>query len=761
VPKQYIPTVGSIAALAVCVSLAMAGCDRGKETAKVVTPPIQHAAPLFVDEIACVACHANEVAQWQGSHHASAMQKANEKTVSGDFNNVTFRAHDVANRFTQHGDKYVVTTDGSDGKPADFDVKFTFGVTPLQQYLVEAPGGRLQALSTAWDTQNKRWFHLYPNEQIDHRDELHWTKPAQNWNFMCAECHSTDVRKNYDAASDQYNTQYFQINVGCQACHGPASAHIEWTKNQSNTGSNTGMVRDAHTLGFVVDLKSSNATEQIESCALCHSRRSTLISNYTYGRPLMDSHLPALLQDPLYYADGQIREEVFEYGSFLQSRMHQKGLRCSDCHNAHSATLKAPGNALCVTCHNERGPSARVGIDTSGLKKKNYDSEQHYFHGEGKPGSQCIECHAPSTKYMVIDPRIDHSFRIPRPDLSTKLKTPNACNRCHRDRSPEWAAKIIEQRHPDYHPTPHYGEALHAGRTAAEGAVASLTDLIADHSVPPIVRASAIELLANYPGAITSNVLSSTLHDSNPLIRRAAVASVQSMPGEQRRYWLTPFLHDSILAIRIEAARILLETGVDSAQQPELASALTELAASYRTNQDHPEGRSGLAYLFAVRGQLNEAEAMYRSAIAFEPIPLHAAVNFADFYRATQREADAEALLRKTLAAHPRNPAVTYALAMSLVRQARKSEALQLLAPLATSDASIAYPYALLLDSMGKRQQAIQLMERVLPNAHDKRDLLLALASLHSQSGANDKAAQYIRDLTAINPYDPEIARAR
>jgi predicted CXXCH cytochrome family protein len=683
------------------------------------------------------------------------MQIASAETVLGDFRDTTFRAHGVSTRFWRRDGKYLVTTDGPDGKPGDYEVEYVFGVSPLQQVLLELPGGRLQALSVAWDSLRGHWFHLYPRERIVHRDELHWTKPSQNWNFMCAECHSTGVQKRYDRDRDRYETRWFQIDVGCQACHGPGSAHVKWAQGGARSAGG-----GAAAVGLEVDPRATNGSAQLDACGRCHSRRSVIAPEYRYGRPLMDSHFPALLAEGLYHADGQIQDEVYEYGSFLQSRMAQAGVRCTDCHDPHGGALKDEGNALCTRCHGPRAVTPRPGIVASGLTRKDYDSREHHFHVPGSPGSRCIECHAPRKTYMVVDPRADHGFRIPRPDLSARLGTPNACNGCHRERSPQWAAREIERRHPGYQPRPHYAEALAAGRRAAPGAVAALKDVVTDRDLPAIVRATAIELLGRYPGALSDALVASAIRDPDPLVRHATVVGLRAAPRARRSSWLPPLLRDPVLAVRIEAARALADlpefapSGADGAA---FNAALAELEASYRVNEDRAEGRSGLGWLHGVRGRTAEAESDLRSALAYDPVPVSAVVNLADFYRATGREPQAEKLLRDALSAHPGNPALVRALALSLVRQRRKVEALRLLATAPEATPDNAYVYALALDDAGRGAEAIHALERAVSRWSGSRDLLLALASLYARAGERARAAECLRSLASVNPDDPAV----
>ncbi len=295
------------------------------------------------------------------------------------------------------------------GKMGDFEITHTFGWYPLQQYLVPFPGGRLQCLPIAWNVEERKWYHLYPKALMDSNDWLYWTNAGQNWNGMCAECHSTNLKKNYDLKTDTYRTTWSDIDVGCESCHGPGSNHVEWAEMPD-------MARP-RAENFKLTMKTSgiSSSKLVELCAPCHSRRAAL-GDYTHTEPdLLDSLLPSLLTENLYFADGQILEEVYVYGSFTQSKMYHRDVRCNDCHEVHSLKLVKAGNDLCFQCH----------------RAHEYDTKAHHFHkkkGEkGKPirssegkvlfhvgtGAECVQCHMPGRNYMGIDYRPDHSFRIP------------------------------------------------------------------------------------------------------------------------------------------------------------------------------------------------------------------------------------------------------------------------------------------------------------------------------------------------------------
>ena len=363
---------------------------------------------------------------------------ASESSVRGDFNNVSFGSRGETSRFFQRDGRFFVNTADAEGKLRDFEIKYTFGVAPLQQYLIEFPGGRLQALPIAWDARRKRWFHLYPDARHAGDDPLHWTGRYQNWNLMCAECHSTNLRKGYDAKSDTYATRWDLLNVSCQSCHGPGEAHVAWA-NARRDGQPAPAGSGSH-YGLLVNYRDGDARHEVDSCGACHSRRQRLADRDLPGAPFLDNFRPALLRAGLYHADGQQLDEVYAYGSMLQSRMYQRGVRCTDCHDAHSLKLKAEGNSVCVQCHSQAG-NPRFPT----LTLKDYDSPQHHFHKAGTDGAQCVNCHMPVKNYMVVHARPDHSFRVPRPDLSEKLDTPNACNQCHADKPAKWAAAAVDR----------------------------------------------------------------------------------------------------------------------------------------------------------------------------------------------------------------------------------------------------------------------------------------------------------------------------
>ncbi|HEX5865053.1 MAG TPA: tetratricopeptide repeat protein [Casimicrobiaceae bacterium] len=700
------------------------------------------------------------------------MDHATDKTVVGDFNDATFEYYGVRSRFFRKDGTFFVETDGPDGRLAVFDIKYTFGLDPLQQYLVEFPDGRLQAPSVAWDSRPKdkggqRWFHLYPDEEIRHNDFLHWTKLNQNWNFMCAECHSTGVRKNYDAAKDRFATTWAEISVGCEACHGRGSHHVEWARAKQswwpfgkNDDPAKGLVvrfderRDvswSHDAAGNPQRSGAPATlrKEVETCGFCHARRGAFSEDWVPGRWLSDTHAVSPISRELYHADGQQRDEVYNYGSFKQSRMFAAGVTCSDCHDPHSAKLRLPGDDTCLQCH----------------WADKYAAAQHSGHAAAKPPLGCVACHMPARTYMVVDPRHDHSFRVPRPDLSAKLGTPNACNDCHADKTPAWAASAIERWHgPNRKGSQGFVEALDAAWTGKANAARLLAAVAADAGMPAIGRASALAELAPLVSPSNIDLARRGLADPDPMVRVGALDTLDKVSPTQIWTLVAPLLSDPSRGVRIRAASLL--AGVPTASQPvsdreRFERAAAEFVAAQRLNADRPEARSTLGSFFARRGQVAEAEAEYKEALRLSGQFAPAAINLADLYRQIKRDGDAETVLRAAIAVSPSDPGLHHALGLALVRRGRHAEALDELrkaAEFAPDDGRYAYVHAVALHSAGRADDAISVLKENLTRHPDEPDTLRALIAFNRDRGDVAAALDYAERLARITPNERDLA---
>jgi predicted CXXCH cytochrome family protein len=684
------------------------------------------------------------------------MAAASEASVLGDFADARFTRAGVTTRFTRRDGRFYVETDGPDGALAEYEITHTFGVDPLQQYLIPLPGGRLQALSIAWDARAKaaggqRWFHLY-EEPIRHDDELHWSGAQQNWNFMCADCHSTDLRKRYDAAKATFDTSWAELNVACEACHGPGSGHLAWAEADAPERARdprqglTSRFAERRAQRWTPDDASGTAKPlraeplhaELDSCAPCHSRRTAIAEGHQAGAPFLDHYAPELLTEPLYFPDGQQRGEVYVWGSFVQSRMYANGVTCSDCHDPHTAKLRDEGNALCAQCH----------------APERFDTAAHHHHESGGEGAQCVACHMPETTYMRVDPRRDHSLRVPRPDLTASLGVPNACSGCHAKQTPAWAAQQIArwtQRDPGGFQR--FADALAAGDE-------HLVLVARDASHPEIARATAVAMLGERLDPLRFGAVRERLADESALVRRAALGALAGLPADERARLAAPLLADPLRAVRIEAASAVADAppgALSPSQSADLERTAAEYEAAQRMHADRPEHRTNLATFYARRGRAAEAEREFRAALALAPPHIPAWVNFADLLRQLGREAEGEALLRAGIAKLPDAAPLHHALGLALVRLDRSAEALPELEAavrLAPEDARFAYVYAIGLHSAGEVERALSVLDAALARHPRDIELLGGAATIARDAGQRARAAAYAERLAEAAPWD-------
>jgi tetratricopeptide (TPR) repeat protein len=717
----------------------------------------------FVGSTTCAGCHAAEHADWQASDHARAMLAATEANVLGAFDGRSVELGGSRASFHRDGDRFFVRTDGRDGDKAEFTISETFGVDPLQQYLVPFPDGRRQPLPWAWDSRpseqgGQRWYHLMPDAPPRAGDPLHWTGRDQTWNFMCASCHSTGLVRGYDAARDRYDTRWTEISVGCESCHGRGANHVAWARDGARPGlPHRGLevtLRDRSGGGWRFaegDARGiarwegppRQATQAgVETCAPCHSRARPLVDDPLPGQHFLDTHAPLLLVRGEYHADGQIQGEVFEWGSFAQSRMQRAGVVCADCHQPHSGRLRAEGNGVCTQCH----------------LPARFEAPEHHRHAAGSAGAQCVSCHMPTVTYMGVDSRRDHAFSIPRPDVAAAVGAPDTCTSCHTGQSQQWAAAQLADWHGPPRGGPHPALAIHAGREGTRGADQALARLALDRQHPAILRATALSLLPSPPTRATGEAVGGTLLDPEPLVRAAALRALEGL-APQNRIHAARLLTDEVRLVRIEAARALAPvplSALPEAARPAFAHAWEELLASERAAAERPEAQVNIAALLAQRGDTAGAEAAYRAALTRDPAFLPALVNQAAFEEAHGRPGAAEALLRRAVASHPTDAEPVYALALLQVRRGRVEEAVRNLsaaASLAPEAPRYAYAHALALHRMGRVDEAITVLVRYPRH----RESLIALATFERDRGRLEEAERHAAAALRLDPGDRDV----
>ena len=751
--------------LVACLALAWLACS--EPAAEAEAPKAEPAPPTAVASTAgagawvgsavCAECHAEEAAAWTGSHHDLAMQEPSAESVVGDFDDARFEVGGTTWRFVTYQGKYLIQSEGAES--GEYEVAYTFGADPLQQYLIAFPDGRLQALHVAWDSRpssegGQRWFSLPGDRPAPVGDVMHWQGPGANWNSLCADCHSTQVRKNFDLAKLHYDSSWEEIDVGCEACHGSGGAHVRWAQGRRQGSSvasrlhvayppPTQWVRDAGE-PIAHAMKPVDPDAEIDTCAPCHSRRRRLVESPRPEDPFLDGFQPVALDPGVYHDDGQILEEVYVWGSYVQSRMHRAGVRCSDCHDPHTTKLKAEGNALCGQCH---APDV-------------FDTRAHHHHEGDTEAAQCTTCHMPSRVYMQIDERHDHRFSVPRPEQSAAIGTPHVCARCHEDRPDPWAAEQLTAWRGDPEERTHFGRRLAMRRVDGLRSARELQSLVEDTAEPGIARATALLTLAAGP---PPSLIAAAADSPDGLLRHAAAVAGGGLPPESRGPALAKLLDDRLHSVRIEAARTLIDVSAEELTTEQRNARRREIQA-YRASQDvHPDDPAAHTNLAALHLRENRdwasAEAALRSAIRVGPHFLPAYLSLSDLLGQSGRDEEGQKLLEQALEVAPDAAHVHLALGLLHARQQREEKALEYLRrarELAPSDPQMVYVQAVALHSNGRSRDALELLKEALVQLPESAILLQLYATMARDEGDFDAALQAARRLEELYPQQAE-----
>jgi len=660
------------------------------------------------------------------------MQTVSDSSILGNFNNITFKSQGVTSHFFKNGDDYVVNTEGPDGNYYDYKIEYTFGITPLQQYIVKFPDGHFQCLRTAWDSVKNKWFDLYPDFKVVHSEWLHWSRGGLNWNTMCADCHSTNVRKNYDASTHSYNTKYAIINVSCEACHGPGKTHVE----QANVLGKAYKVSN--------DLKMTVGTDPkhlVDQCARCHMRREQITEYYNFEGTMLDHYFPELIVENTYHPDGQILDEDYVYGSFVQSKMYQNNVTCINCHNAHSLKLKFEGNNLCTQCH----------------VSETYNAPSHHFHSNNTEGAQCVNCHMTGKFYMGNDYRRDHSFRIPRPDQSLKYGTPNACTQCHEDKDNQWAWDNYLKLY-GLPKNKHFSDLLASGLRGEEHGFNHLLELAKDTVYPELTRASAVKGMSNYLDTDVINNMLSFLNDDSPLVKGATLDVLSEINTTDYTSYFLPLLEDEKRSVRVKAFFAL--GTLDDMLIPETYQAVykkvkKEFETNLNVTSDFAGGRLKKANYYLKKGDLASAIKGYEDALKIDNRNNMARTNLANLYYRNNDFKSAEEAFKTIIVQEPEYGETYYSYGLLLAELNRIEDAIvqmESAVKLMPDNIRTYYNLSLLYDRVNNLKKAEEVAVRGLKKAPQNDSLLYMLAYIYSKDNQIEKAKNMAKRLVELYP---------
>jgi len=662
------------------------------------------------DNNLCQSCHTDEYKAWQTSHHYHAMEEPSELSVLGDFDNSVYSDANIHAKFSKRDNLYFVALEDATGSTREFEVKYTFGWHPLQQYLLALPGGRLQALTVAWDVNEKKWFRLLSNENAHYGDAAHWAGRLHNWNSQCAECHSTNLEKNYDSITD--------------TCHGPGEKHITWANSEDIQKEDNGIVVNIPSKMNRVERQQA----EINMCARCHSRRTRLTEN--------DHH------------------DV--YGSFVQSKMYKAGVTCSDCHNVHTGETHAKGDAICTSCHN-LSPSAEF----ASLKPFDYTSSKHHHHPIESEGARCVSCHMPDKTFMGIDPRRDHSFKIPKPDLSEQIGSPNACVNCHQDKDNNWASTKLRSWHnKGASSQKSFAKAIHLGRLSEQQGLIALAELV-ESQEPFIARATAADLLGQY-GNLANQSLQEFSQDEHLLVRAAALEGLSRIPSPENKKRLVNALNDSSRLVRITAARGLVGIPRQDLSEKEVEAYNLNIAEYIKTQQasaETPEAQLNLARFYSQNGDVTLATKAFEKAIQLDSKFGPSYFQYATILSQLGKLDAAESVLQQAIDHIPSYSDSYFALGLLYAQKGSAKQAAPMLKKsmlLQPDNPQYSYNYGLLLQQMGLYSDAEKALRQSYAASVSSPEALYALAVMFIESKDSKQAEETLRQLMETFPnYQP------
>lgn len=715
--------------------------------------------PTYVGSASCQECHKEAYEGWKTSHHALAERAIDPAMEAKAFRGKgPIRHGSLTSTVREEAGAFEIVTLGADGAVKPHRVERVIGEAPLRQYMIPARGGRYQVAALSYDPAKDEWFDVFGEEDRKPHEWGYWSNRGMTWNSVCADCHNTNLRKHYDVAADSYETTYAELGVGCEACHGPSSAHVKWQE------AHEGEENDPTIAGLV---PFQYPDVQVDTCGPCHARRVELREDYEPGDLFLNSfRMEVPDHTDIYYPDGQVRGENYEYTSFLMSRMYANGIGCANCHDPHSGKRWFEGNRLCLNCHRSRLP---------------VDPAEHSHHDVNDTGGVCINCHMPITTYMQRHPRHDHGLTIPDPLLTKTHGIPNACNRCHKEETVDWAIEAVEKWYGSRMDRTTRGRTRLMARARAndESVVEGLIGFIRQDQADvqaraaqraredpsearlvkvqgPIWRAIAAGFLRAWVHrSDVRKVLIELLSDEAAVVRTLAASALEG-GGPQAEAALAEHVDDPVRAVRIAAAWGL-RRGIDSS-----TAAGRDLQAYLGHNADQPPGVMMQAVYCLDRGEVDGAISLLRKAMGWEARSAVLHHSLAVALSTAGQAAEAAVHCEKACELSPKDASLWYSLGLARAELGQTQETVRALEKACALDENFSrawYNLGLAKNAVGDREGAIRAMRRATVLVGDSADYWYALATVYRDAGRIEKAKEAAREALRVNfAYGPAEA---
>ncbi len=583
-----------------------------------------HPRSEFTGAEACKVCHLVEYDEWAASRHSRMVQPIKPSEVRASFapgESLSYRGRTFT--FERQGARYFIIEQRRGLPPVRHAIEYTLGNRRIQHFMTRQQDGSLALLPPSWDVLRGEWF---PQEDIVPTGDS-GVEPVQLWNKNCFGCHVSQERKNFDTETLVYDSDWLDFGTNCETCHGAGRSHVERFEALERGEEPPPIVSWQPQKRPLLPFAGEDATNL---CASCHQNRYLLRADHGPGDPFFDYFLTALpytvppdSPDPTYYVDGRTRR--FSNNSFalwLSSCYLEGDVRCIDCHrNGHSINIEentqlAPmvaGEQLCSRCHASLVESV----------------EQHSRHEAAGEGSSCVACHMPRTVSGVKATMRDHSLAVPVPENTRDYGIPNACNLCHDERSPQWAAEHIQAWFGDIAGRPaamklrRRAAAFSAAQHGEPAGLDPLLEIVRDPKEPFVMRASATGYLRAYAEPRALEGLWDALVDPHPLVRAIAPLSIVAHPqGRTLLNDLASQLSDPSYSVRINTAFAFANLGIGRAEGTlgeHLRAAQDEYLDHLQLYADSDADQANRGTVLALRGDLEEAIGAYRTALRLNP----------------------------------------------------------------------------------------------------------------------------------------------